>query len=63
MLHCVALPWDTKAGSPPAAGVVRVAGGWGLAVIGQWRAGGRRRVVLTCRSSSPFALGPFEAGS
>jgi len=30
MLHCVALPWDVKTGSPPAAGVVRVAVGRGL---------------------------------
>ena len=29
MGHCVALPWDAKTGSPPAAGVVRVAGGRG----------------------------------
>jgi len=26
MRHCVALPWDAKTGSPPVAGVVRVAG-------------------------------------
>jgi hypothetical protein len=29
--HCVALPWDTKTGFPPAARVVRVAVGGGLA--------------------------------
>jgi hypothetical protein len=61
MPHCVALPWDTKTGFPPAAGVVRVAGGWGLCGDRARREGGRRTVVPACRPSSPLALGPFEA--
>ena len=40
-----------------------VAGGWGLrGGRGSSGRGGRCTVVLTCRPSSSFALGPFEAG-
>src|SRR5258708_24903657 len=62
MLHCVALPWDTKTGSPPGAGRVRAAAGWGLCGVraGGGR-GGRCTVEVTCRPSSSLVLGPFEA--
>jgi len=62
MLHCVALPWDTKTGSPPGAGRVRAAAGWGLCGgrAGGGR-GGRCTVEVTCRPSSSLVLGPFEA--
>ena len=68
MHHCVALPWDTKTGSPPAAGRVRAAAGRVFAVIGEqgagvegaqlcWRAARRRRFVLD-RSRPLIRLAP-----
>jgi len=63
MHRCAVLPWDTKTGFPAGVGRVQVAGGSVFAVIGRRRAGRRCTVVVTCRPSSPFPIGPFEAVS
>src|SRR5258706_12502787 len=56
-----AVPLEAKTGSPAAVGVVRVAGDSGLCGDRVAGRGGRCVVVLACRPSSPFRLGPFEA--